>query len=397
MNLRFKIMILRNRESFENVRLHMNPTPTIGIAMDFVIPGVIEGAGAYAREHGLRIDARWSVRADWIPGNPGWSGIIASIIDRKEALHKVTGMGLPIVHVSGWLGAEALPRVDDDFYQCARLAIDEFRKMGLSRIAGMRWGSSSIERETFRALRTECRRKGLEFVHLPAPKGKVTWLEWIPTLARELAAFENPVGLFHPHASMIFSLLDELAGYSVRVPDDVAIIVIEKGVQQTAKLAPVPLTGVTLDQWQQGYEAARLVHRMIMGETVVKPIQRIPPTGLIRRQSTGGIDGTDPAVAKALHLIAEGEPAGIEINRLARLVGVSRRSLELRFKKETGSTLHRAITSKRIADAKRLLATGNLTVFEVAEECAFSSVHYFSAAFKRETGETPGGYRRRVS
>jgi AraC-like DNA-binding protein len=375
----------------------MDLSPTIGIAMDFVIPGVIEGAGAYAREHGLRVDARWSVRADWIPGNPGWAGIIASLTEAGVALQKIQEMELPIVHVCGWMGDEALPRVDDNFFLCAKLAVKEFRKLGISRIAGMKSSDYPSARCSFRTLRTECRKEGLKLFPLQSSQQGPSWLEGIPDMAQQIAALEHPVGLFHPQASVIFSLLDELARLSVRVPEDVAIIVIEKGVQQTAKLAPVPLTGVILDEWQKGYEAARLVHRMIQGEAVAKTIQRIPPMGLVRRQSTGGTEGKDPAVAKALHLIAEGEPAGIEIHRLARLVGVSRRSLELRFKKETGSTLHRAIISKRIADARHLLGTGKLPVFEVAEECAFSSVHYFSAAFKRETGETPGTYRKRVS
>ena len=102
-------------------------------------------------------------------------------------------------------------------------------------------------------------------------------------------------------------------------------------------------------------------------------------------------------MAKVLHLISEGPPEGIEIDQLARLTGTSRRSLELRFKKETGITLHRTIINQRIAEAKRLLGTGKSTVAEVSEHCAFSSVQYFTAAFKRETGESPGSYRKRHS
>ena len=228
--------------------------------MDFVIPGVIEGAGAYAREHGLRIDARWSVRADWIPGNPGWSGIIASVTGREEALYKIKGMELPVVHVSGWIGDEALPRVDDNYYLCAKLAVKEFRNMGISRIVGMKSSDIYILRDSFRALRTECRKEGLELFHLPGSQQNTSWLEGIPALAQQLATLEHPVGLFHPQASVIFSLLDELAKRSVRVPEDVAIIVIEKGVQQTAKLAPVPLTGVySRDVYADGHETSWLL------------------------------------------------------------------------------------------------------------------------------------------
>ena len=376
------------------IRSEMNSNPTIGIAMDFVLPEVIEGAGAYGRQHGLRIDARWSVRADWIPGNPGWDGILANLLGEKEIRKKVEALGLPIVHVGG--DQTALPRVDIDYALCAKLAVEEFQKLGLSRIASMAWGKAPVPLRSYRAMRVECRRAGLEFIPLPfQPKG--SWLEALPALAKELAAIDPPVGLFFPHASVVFSLLDELAKYSVHVPHDVAIIVVEKGVQQTAKLAPIPLTAVTLDRWQQGYDAAQLLHQMIQGKPPPTPIQRIPPAGLVRRQSTGVAGGRDPVVAKALHLISEGPPEGVEINGLAQLTGTSRRALELRFKKETGTTLHRAIINQRIAEAKRLLGTGKSSVADVSQQCAFSSVQYFTAAFKRETGETPGNYRKRHS
>lgn len=52
----------------------MSRQKTVGLLMDYVVPGVIEGAGAYLREKGLRIDARWSVRADWTPAGDGACG-----------------------------------------------------------------------------------------------------------------------------------------------------------------------------------------------------------------------------------------------------------------------------------------------------------------------------------
>ncbi len=40
-----------------------------------------------------------------------------------------------------------------------------------------------------------------------------------------------------------------------------------------------------------------------------------------------------------------------------------------------------------------VMQTGGLSVAQVAEIVGFSSVHYFTTAFKREVGETPGVYR----
>jgi hypothetical protein len=76
--------------------------------------------------------------------------------------------------------------------------------------------------------------------------------------------------------------MDTFAGRGLRIPEEVAVIVIDKDAQRTAELAPVPLTAVVPDFWQQGYEAARLVHRMIEGEQLGNHVVQVAPLGLVR-------------------------------------------------------------------------------------------------------------------
>jgi LacI family transcriptional regulator len=123
-------------------------------------------------------------------------------------------------------------------------------------------------------------------------------------------------------------------------------------------------------------------------------IKLVAPLGLERRESTRVTGSRDPLVAKTLHLIRERPVENLGVDALARMAGVSRRSLEMKFRKETGKTIHEAVVGRRMSEAKRLLTVGDISIAEVAERCRFSSVHYFSAAFKREVGETPGRYRR---
>lgn len=50
----------------------------------------------------------------------------------------------------------------------------------------------------------------------------------------------------------------------------------------------------------------------------------------------------------------------------------------------------------RIERACDLLRSGSYSVSETAEMCGFSSLYYFSRAFKKRMGVTPGRYRRRL-
>jgi transcriptional regulator GlxA family with amidase domain len=136
------------------------------------------------------------------------------------------------------------------------------------------------------------------------------------------------------------------------------------------------------------------MHRMIRGEEHHQRILRIPPAELLRRESTGATTYQDPLVAKALHVITGPVDADLTVDKLTRLVGASRRNLEQRFRKVTGNTLNAAILHHRISEAKRLLGKGIGSIAEVAQASGFSSVHYFTTAFKREVGEAPGAFRR---
>ena len=64
------------------------------------------------------------------------------------------------------------------------------------------------------------------------------------------------------------------------------------------------------------------------------------------------------------------------------------------FKKVFGMTLLDHITHHRIFHAKRLLATSDLKIVDVAYGSGFSSISRFNEAFKRACGCTPRDYRR---
>lgn len=57
----------------------------------------------------------------------------------------------------------------------------------------------------------------------------------------------------------------------------------------------------------------------------------------------------------------------------------------------------RLIEARRLAEARRLLAYTGLGVAEVGYTLGFDDPAYFSRAFRRVTGETPGAFRRRAA
>lgn len=64
------------------------------------------------------------------------------------------------------------------------------------------------------------------------------------------------------------------------------------------------------------------------------------------------------------------------------------------FKKETGKNLTDYINDVRIDEAKKLIETTTLKMYEIAEQCGFSSTQRFFMVFKKTVGTSPGDYRK---
>ena len=76
------------------------------------------------------------------------------------------------------------------------------------------------------------------------------------------------------------------------------------------------------------------------------------------------------------------------------MLAMSRRSLEIRFERAMGRTLHREICRVRLERAKRLLQETDLPLDKVAAGAGFNTASYLTQVFKKHIDMTPAQYRR---
>ncbi|MBR8706441.1 hybrid sensor histidine kinase/response regulator transcription factor [Bacteroides pyogenes] len=79
---------------------------------------------------------------------------------------------------------------------------------------------------------------------------------------------------------------------------------------------------------------------------------------------------------------------------LADKLSLSISQLNRKMMAISGHTPTAYILNLRINKAKKILASQDLPITEVADECGFSDLAYFSRTFKKHTGVTPSQYRR---
>ena len=79
----------------------------------------------------------------------------------------------------------------------------------------------------------------------------------------------------------------------------------------------------------------------------------------------------------------------ITVEELAALSGYSTSHFTRVFTKVHNASPIQYVNQIRIMHAKNLLRTGQYTIAQIALECGFSNVYYFSRCFKQITGTTP--------
>lgn len=85
----------------------------------------------------------------------------------------------------------------------------------------------------------------------------------------------------------------------------------------------------------------------------------------------------------------------LDVSFICKEVGMSRASLYTKLKALTGIGLNEYINKIRMEKAILLITATNFTFTDISEKVGFTTISYFSTAFKQYTGETPTAYRSR--
>ena len=212
------------------------------------------------------------------------------------------------------------------------------------------------------------------------------WRPWLESLSRPAGVY----GATDYHARLVLTACRELGR---QVPDEVAVVGTGNALMQ-GLFAGMTLSSVELPGRPVGREAARQLQSRIEGTYHGPPVRRwIPPVRVLHRESSACCLGADPVVARASTYIRARLAEPLDVGRVARGIGVSRRLLELRFQSTLKRSPYREILRLRMEQASYLLSNTPMKVLEVGMACGFPEPHHFSAVFRRWHGTPPGASR----
>ncbi|MDN4503215.1 DNA-binding transcriptional regulator [Alteromonadaceae bacterium BrNp21-10] len=363
---------------------------------------VIEGIGNYLQtskvDWDLYLEEDFMTRLehldDW-----GGDGIIADF-DNPEIQAALLKTKVPVVGVGGSYSDPAdypdVPYVATDNYQLANAAFQHLRQKGIERFAfygapvenSNRWAQ---ERE--KALIEITEKEGYECqVYRGHPVRPETWQYSIRRLADWLQSLPTPIGIVAVTDARARHLLQVCDHIGMLIPEKIAVIGIDD--DDIARfLSRVSLSSVTQGCFDIGFQAAKLLHRILDGR---KPPQKpilIAPAGVAERQSTDYKAIKDPHVMQAMHFIRQNACRGIKVDQVLDYVGISRSNLEQRFKEERGHSIHNEIHNEKLQKACTMLKKTDQPTAEIANICGYPSLQYMYAVFKKHFDKTPREYR----
>ena len=383
------------------IALLIESTSAIGRALQ-------RGIAAYARAHGpwsfyQQMRAMHDTLPDWLK-RQDCQGILARI-ESPKLIDQIRTMDLPTVDLLGIHELEGIPTVSSDHQAVANAAADELLGRAFRRFAFC--GYPGLKHSDQRCQYFVARMAGEGYetsVYQPPRSRRPTNISTTLNrglldegdMAAWLSSLPKPVGLMAPNDVRAQQVLNACARCGIAVPDEVAVIGVDND-EVLCELSDPPLSSVDLGGQEIGRQAAMVLDQMINGQAAPPGHIRVKPRGVVARQSTDVLAIADPTVARAEHFIRLHACDGIGVEPVLEHVGLSRRTLERRFRKALNRSPSDEITRVRLNRIKELLQTTDFSLTKIAELAGFryvESMHYF---FKENVGQTPGQYRKRES
>ncbi len=386
--------------------------PHVVILTSTIVKGLhemLQGVLQYAQEHGpWRIyqqeNRPWAYRLQDLK-QWGCHGIVAADYHAAEEARQITALGIPTVVL---LQPHPMRQAAHPLfrYPCAvwnsaaigRMAAEYFLERHYTRFAfvGDTHPDTYWSRDRERSFRNALRAAGHRAYHVYAPCSEAECHDWAverPRMEAWLKALPKPVALFAPNDRRGKQVLDACLDAGVSVPDEVAVLGVDND-EWICEASLPTLSSIQCNPRPVGYAIAAQLDRMMRGERLKKVEYGVEPTRVVTRQSTEWTAIADQRVARALSYIRlNATNPHLRVAELARAVGLSRRAIEIRFRKATGRTAREEVEHVRLERLRALLTESDERIGDLAARCGFGSPTHLGRIFRARFGMTMGQFR----
>ena len=329
-------------------------------------------------------------------------GIILRDVDKLE---EVPALGIPAV-VIGHSKTEIPNMVNVVTDSCAigRIGAEHLLQCGFKHFAYCGYGTApssvaSPEALTWSDLRQESFRQHIRkagfvvYTYTTLSPASHAWREEHHKMATWLQSLPKPVGLMACNDDCGQQVMETCKLENLAVPDAVGVLGADND-EVVCGLSDPPMSSVAINFERAGYETGLVLLRLLRGNRRVTSKITVSATHVVARRSTDITAASDPQLVKALQFIRAHARENVMVAEVSRAAGLSRRALEIKFRREMGCSIRKHVCNVRTDQIVRLLVETDLPINQIAESLGFSDVQHFARYFRAGKQVSPLVFRR---
>ena len=359
---------------------------------------LLRGMMRYSKENGPWLFYRLSPDFRFGEGREEWAlqwarqwkadAIIGRWDDSK--MYLLDNLGVPIVLQNNKSRSDVFSNLTGDYDNTGKMAAEYFRKKLYTEYAFFGITDIVWSEERCEGYRREVEKNNGHFYSYMEPitgADREIIKEWLEKLPK-------PVALFccdDAHALFITETC-KIAG--IRVAEDIAILGVDDD-DLLCSISDPTISSIQMDVENGGYMTCKLLHQQLMSRDRRPFNVSISPLGIKERNSTSALNIVDPHVLKIVKTIDNSYSQELKMEELLQTVPLSRRSIEMRFKKATGQTIYQYLLSVRVEHFAYLITTTDRSYVDIAYEVGFRDLTNVSRTFRKYKGCTPLEYRKK--
>ena len=211
-----------------------------------------------------------------------------------------------------------------------------------------------------------------------------TWLHSLP----------KPTALLACNDFMARQVTEICLLENIRIPEDISLLGVDND-EFMCNISSPTLSSIRLNFEKHGYDLAKILFKMIREKQIWPARIAVEALGVVERMSTRHKIISDPYIREIVEFIKHNYTQDIDIRKLVSFIPLSRRAIELKFKKEMHPyTITSYLTKLRLDHFCHLLEHTSIPIKEAAEQSGFIESSNFSTIFRKHMGCTPSAYRK---
>lgn len=286
-----------------------------------------------------------------------------------------------------------LPRVIEDNREIGRIGAEHLISIGCRQLVFAHQGWPSAHRARYEGFCEVAQSSGINVELLRLPQESAMSWEGATWLKDHLSSNHGYLGIMAAADFLTQAILQASQQAGFTIPHDMAIMGVDN-CREICECSHVTITSIDNNAFMHGYDGAKLLDRLIAGESAPTEPILVPAGSLHLRDSTDIMAARHPLVGEAMQYIAANYTRrDLTQSEVASKLPITQRRLHDAFAKHTRRTMVEEIQHRRIQHALQLIQTTHRKLEDIAGESGFSSAELMSRTFRRKLGHPPSTFR----